>query len=564
MIRRGSPAEASPEQRRVLDDLADRAEAQATAENFPVALRILPRRARENLMHTYRYARFVDDVGDAAVGDRLALLDAVEADVRALWTGGARLAPVTGLAGLVADGLPAQPLLDLIQANRMDQTIRGYATFEDLLDYCQLLGRADRSNRAAHRRARATARNIADSDVVCNALQVLEHCQDVGEDARAGRVYLPGEDLREQGVGGAALRSAVASPALRRVIGRQVRRAWTMLETGDALVARLWGWPRIAVAGYVAGGRATADALRRCRLRGSRGSGPTDEAANRAPRRCRCWSRGDRRGNVAGRHRRCIPHVRADHRRAGAQLRVGYPAAARHQAARVVSRVRDGSAHRRHRRRSAVRRATSWPSWRRRGAPRPTRTDPDDPVQVALADAATVLPIPLDAFDELVDGCEMDVTASQLPRSDGTRRLLPLRRRLDRPALARRVRPAVARRRHAEAKRLADTLGRRACSSPTSCATSAKTSPPAGSTCPRGISSCSASSCGRRTTARSTRRTAALAELIRFEAARAAGLLRPRACSCCRCWTGAARPAAQRWPASTESCSAASPPTPPS
>src|SRR6266550_4461175 len=118
VIRRGSPAEASPEQRRVLDDRADSAEAQATAENFPVALRILPRRARENLMHTYRYARFVDDVGDAAVG---ALLDAVEADVLALWTGGARLAPVTGLAGLVADGLPVQPLLDLIHANRMDQ-----------------------------------------------------------------------------------------------------------------------------------------------------------------------------------------------------------------------------------------------------------------------------------------------------------------------------------------------------------------------------------------------------------------------------------------------------------
>jgi phytoene synthase len=34
---------------------------------------------------------------------------------------------------------------------------------------------------------------------------------------------------------------------------------------------------------------------------------------------------------------------------------------------------------------------------------------PDDPVAVALADAATRLPIPLAAFGELVDGCEMDV-----------------------------------------------------------------------------------------------------------------------------------------------------------
>ena len=34
---------------------------------------------------------------------------------------------------------------------------------------------------------------------------------------------------------------------------------------------------------------------------------------------------------------------------------------------------------------------------------------PDDPVLIALADAARRLPIPLDAFGELVDGCEMDV-----------------------------------------------------------------------------------------------------------------------------------------------------------
>jgi phytoene synthase len=34
---------------------------------------------------------------------------------------------------------------------------------------------------------------------------------------------------------------------------------------------------------------------------------------------------------------------------------------------------------------------------------------PDDPVAVALADAAARLPIPLGAFGDLVDGCEMDV-----------------------------------------------------------------------------------------------------------------------------------------------------------
>jgi 15-cis-phytoene synthase len=38
---------------------------------------------------------------------------------------------------------------------------------------------------------------------------------------------------------------------------------------------------------------------------------------------------------------------------------------------------------------------------------------PDDPVLVALADAATQLALPLTAFTELVDGCEMDVRGTR-------------------------------------------------------------------------------------------------------------------------------------------------------
>jgi squalene synthase HpnC len=261
VMRRNSPVEASPDQRRLLDELAAEAVAKATSENFPVALRLLPKGPRASLMHAYHYARFVDDVGDAAAGDRLALLDAVEADVHALASGRpAWLAPVAGMADMVSDGMSTQPLLDLIQANRMDQTVHGYSTFDDLLGYCTYSA-APVGRIVLHIARAATPQNDADSDAVCNALQVLEHCQDVGEDARAGRVYLPGAELRDEDVSMAALRSAMTSPALRRVVGRQVRRARDMLVAGDALVARLRGWPRVAVAGYVAGGRATADAL---------------------------------------------------------------------------------------------------------------------------------------------------------------------------------------------------------------------------------------------------------------------------------------------------------------
>jgi phytoene/squalene synthetase len=92
-------------------------------------------------------------------------------------------------------------------------------------------------------------------------LQVLEHCQDVGEDFHRGRVYLPAADLRDAGVPQEDLGRSTTSPALRRAVARQVARARESLAEGAPLVRNLRGWARFAVAGYVAGGLATADAL---------------------------------------------------------------------------------------------------------------------------------------------------------------------------------------------------------------------------------------------------------------------------------------------------------------
>ena len=245
----------------VLAEVGARARVQSGRENFPVALRLVPAAPRAHLLRIYDYARFVDDVGDEAPGDRLALLDAVEADVRALWGGTPRLPVVTALRPLIADrGVPPEPFLDLIEANRLDQAVHSYETFDDLMHYCRHSA-APVGRLVLYVAGAVTPDNVADSDLICNALQVLEHCQDVGEDARAGRVYLPAADLRTIHPGD--LTSAVTSPALRAAVGRQVDRAEAMLASGRPLVRRLRGWARVAVAGYLAGGYATADALRR-------------------------------------------------------------------------------------------------------------------------------------------------------------------------------------------------------------------------------------------------------------------------------------------------------------
>jgi phytoene/squalene synthetase len=111
----------------------------------------------------------------------------------------------------------------------------------------------------------ATPDRIGLSDRICSALQIIEHCQDAGEDYARGRIYLPGEDLRRFGCAETDLAAAITPTRLRGVVAQQAARADRLLDEGAPLVARLTGFARIAVAGYAAGGRATIAALERGR-----------------------------------------------------------------------------------------------------------------------------------------------------------------------------------------------------------------------------------------------------------------------------------------------------------
>jgi len=239
--------------------------AKAADENFPVALRLLPGRYRQHLTAVYGFARSADDMGDEAPPDeRLALLDELEADLGRLYQPGGegpRLPVIQALVPAVAQcAIPAQPFLDLIQANRQDQVVTRYQTFDELLAYCRLsanpVGRI-----VLHVFGAATPARERLSDLVCTALQLAEHWQDVAEDLGAGRVYLPGEDLARHGVTEADLAAPSASPQVRALIAAEVRRAAGLLDQGAPIVGTLRGFARAAVAGYVAGGRAALAAI---------------------------------------------------------------------------------------------------------------------------------------------------------------------------------------------------------------------------------------------------------------------------------------------------------------
>jgi squalene synthase HpnC len=247
--------------------------AKAEHENFTVASAVLGRRRRMHLMAIYGFARLVDDVGDEVAGDRGALLDGIEADLDLIYGGTLpRHAVMSTLAHAIwACRLPDSPFRRLIAANRRDQLVARYETFQQLLDYCHLSA-APVGELVLHVFGLATTERIALSDRICAGLQITEHLQDLSEDYARGRIYLPQEDLARFGCSEDDVAAPRPSASYQALISFEAERARSLLSEGAPLTRTLPVRARLAVAGFVAGGRTALDALERAARRG--GSSP--------------------------------------------------------------------------------------------------------------------------------------------------------------------------------------------------------------------------------------------------------------------------------------------------
>ncbi|MDT0449188.1 squalene synthase HpnC [Streptomyces hesseae] len=253
----------------------------AAHENFPVAPFFVPRAWRADLMAVYGYARLVDDIGDGDLApggrdaellgldreqtdDRPAMLDAFEADLRRVFdtTGtGPRHPLLLRLRPTVRRcGLTPEPFLGLIEANRQDQRVRRYGTYADLLAYCELS--ANPVGRLVLGITGTTSpERVRRSDAVCTALQIVEHLQDVAEDLRRDRVYLPAEDMARFRVTEADLALPTAGASVRALVAYEAERARRLLNEGTPLVGSVHGRLKLLLAGFVGGGRAALAAV---------------------------------------------------------------------------------------------------------------------------------------------------------------------------------------------------------------------------------------------------------------------------------------------------------------
>jgi hydroxysqualene synthase len=209
-------------------------------ENFPVASRLLPARMRPHVAAVYAFARLADDMadeGDRPAADRLADLDAWDACLNAAALGAVQRGEphaevFLALRHTIEDRrLPVQLLHDLINAFRQDVTVRRYAAWDDVLDYCRRS--ANPVGRLVLRIAGYDRPDLdAASDAVCTALQLTNFWQDLEIDWKRGRLYLPASIWRPAGAKESDLAAGRLTPEWRAALAEAAGRTRELFHAG--------------------------------------------------------------------------------------------------------------------------------------------------------------------------------------------------------------------------------------------------------------------------------------------------------------------------------------------
>lgn len=196
----------------------------AAYENFPVGSWLLPPKTRPHVATFYAFARTIDDIADSPhlePAEKIRRLEGFEAAIT-----GQTDDPAYGKAhamrrSLRETGVPERHCLDLVSAFKQDAVKSRYASWDELIDYC------DRSASPVGRYLLdlhgGSRHGYGPSDALCNGLQVINHLQDVAEDFRdIDRVYVPLDWMADAGVTVDQLGGRRSTPALRRVLDRCV------------------------------------------------------------------------------------------------------------------------------------------------------------------------------------------------------------------------------------------------------------------------------------------------------------------------------------------------------
>jgi hydroxysqualene synthase len=217
-------------------------------ENFPVASWLTPAHLRPAIQAIYWFARVADDLadeGDASAEQRLADLAAYRADLLACSQNLLFAPRWAGIFKPLAEQIAAHKLHihllnDLLDAFEQDVRYnhdrRWYTAMQELLEY---------SRRSANPVGRLLLHlygvkgeaELAASDAICSALQLINFWQDISRDVPRGRYYLPLKALQAHGLSPAAVLALEDTPETMKTIALCADFSGALMQKGFELPA---------------------------------------------------------------------------------------------------------------------------------------------------------------------------------------------------------------------------------------------------------------------------------------------------------------------------------------
>jgi squalene synthase HpnC len=203
-----------------------------------VASLLLPEQSRPHIAALYAFARTADDFADEKryEGRRLQEINAWEKGLKDALKGKHSDPTLKAFAHtLQTFHIPLFLPLHLLKAYRMDLTIKRYATWTALLNYCRhsanpvgrmVLYISGIRSEKLHRY----------SDFICSGLQLINFWQDTIIDLKRNRVYYPQSELKKAGVSEKDLLSLKDSPAVRTLVKNAVGYTQTYFKRGYPLL----------------------------------------------------------------------------------------------------------------------------------------------------------------------------------------------------------------------------------------------------------------------------------------------------------------------------------------
>ena len=223
--------------------------------SFYPAFFLLPKPKRDGIVALYAFMRLIDDVSDKGADLaakqqglakwRAALDQAIGRNEQVVDGCAAVASPFASLSGAAATlpalvdtieryKMPPRYLHDLISGAEMDLTIRSYASFDRLKEYCyRVAGTVGLT--CTHIFGFRDARALQLAEKLGLAFQLTNIIRDVHEDYTLGRVYLPDEDLAHFGVAKEDLGRGEGTLGAHELLRFEADRAWRLYEEGAEL-----------------------------------------------------------------------------------------------------------------------------------------------------------------------------------------------------------------------------------------------------------------------------------------------------------------------------------------